>query len=178
MAFNVTEFRTSLLQDGARPNLFSVSIPFPSQIDSSTAGQVLPFLAKAASLPSSDISVVTQQYFGREFKFAGVRRFTDWRITIINDENFIIRNAFEKWLNMINSHTFNQRDPLANNPTAYTSDATVIQYSKAGPALKTYKFVGMFPTSVSDIRLNWGADEIEEFDVSFSYQYWEDDVTT
>jgi hypothetical protein len=29
MAFNVNEFRSQMIGDGARPNLFEVSMPFP-----------------------------------------------------------------------------------------------------------------------------------------------------
>jgi hypothetical protein len=48
---------------------------------------------------------VPVQYFGRELKFAGNRTFSDWTITVINDEDFTVRNAFERWMNGLNSYT-------------------------------------------------------------------------
>lgn len=179
MAFNVTEFRANLLGDGARPNLFQVSLTFPAVANSPVAGQRLSFLAKTAQLPGSTVGIAPLFYFGRELKFAGNRSFPDWSITIINDEDFNVRNAFETWMDALNSHSLNIRNPAAFNQLLYTADARVTQFSKTGLPLKTYNFVGMFPTDVSPIELDWGTnDSIEEFSVTLAYQYWEADTTT
>jgi hypothetical protein len=61
-------------------------------------------MCKTAQLPGATLGVVPVQYFGRELKFIGNRQFADWTITVINDEDFIVRNAFERWMNGINSH--------------------------------------------------------------------------
>ena len=180
MAFNVAEFRANMIGDGARPNLFSVSLVFPTIIPNSTAaGQKTTFMAKAAQLPGSSIGTVPVFYFGREMKFPGNRTFADWTLTIINDEDFVIRNGIESWMNAINSHTTNVRDNNAVNSTGYSVDANVIQYGKNGEELKRYNFVGVFPLDVAPIDLDWGSnDTIEEFSVTFAYQYWEASTTT
>ena len=103
MAFNVSEFRSNMVGDGARPNLFQVSLTFPTLVDGAvTAGQKTTFMAKAAQLPGSSLGTVTQHYFGREVKLVGNRTFANWTITVINDEDFAIRNALESWSNAIN----------------------------------------------------------------------------
>jgi hypothetical protein len=179
MAFNVTEFRANLIGDGARPNLFQVSLVFPTVANSPVAGQRISFLAKTAQLPGSTIGTVPLFYFGREMKFAGNRTFPDWSITIINDEDFNVRNAFETWMDSLNSHSLNVRNPAAFNQLLYTTEAKVTQFSKSGLPLKSYKFVGMFPTDLSPIELDWGSnDSIEEFSVTLAYQFWESDTTT
>ena len=114
------------------------------------------------------------QYFGRELKFVGNRTFADWTITVINDEDFVIRNAFERWMNGINSHNLNVRNPVALAPFGYTVDGSVTQFGKQGNSLKKYKFVGLFPTDVAAIVVDWGSnDTIEEFSVTLTYQWWE-----
>ena len=180
MAFNVAEFRANMVGDGARPNLFSVSLVFPTIANNSTAaGQKVTFMAKSAQLPGSTIGTVPVFYFGRELKFAGNRTFTDWTLQIINDEDFAIRNALESWMNAINSHSGNVRDGGAANPTNYTVDAIVTQYGKTGNELKSYKFVGLFPLDIAPIDLDWGSnDVIEEFSATFAFQYWESNTTT
>lgn len=179
MAFNVTEFRANMLGDGARPNLFQVSLTFPTVANAAVAGQRISFMAKTAQLPGSTVGTVPMYYFGRELKFAGNRTFPDWSITIINDEDFVIRNAFERWMDSLNSHGLNIRNPAAFNQLLYTTDATVTQFSKTGAPIKSYKFVGLFPTDVSPIELDWGSnDSIEEFGVTLAYQWWESDTTT
>ena len=71
MAFNVAEFRSQMTGDGARPNLFSVSLTFPSNIaNGGIAGQKVTFMAKSAQLPGSTVGTVPLYYFGRELKFA------------------------------------------------------------------------------------------------------------
>lgn len=180
MAFNVAEFRANMIGDGARPNLFAISLIFPNIVSNSVvAGQKTTFMAKAAQIPGSTISSVTVPYFGRELKFAGNRTFADWTITVINDEDFLIRNAVEDWMNNINSHVGNVRNQQALNPSNYSVDAEVIQYGKSGNELKRYKFVGLWPQDVSTIDLAWDSnDVIEEFSVTFGFQYWETETTT
>jgi hypothetical protein len=183
MAFQISDFTTRLKGDGARPNLFQVSM---SGIPISGAPDKLQFMAKSAQLPGSTLGIVPMYYFGREMKFAGNRTFADWTITIINDEDFLIRNSFESWMNSINTHETNVRTTVGGVASAggqanipYTLDALVYQYGKGGPSgdaakvIKAYNFVGMFPVDLSPIDLDWGTnDAIEEFTVTFAYQYW------
>jgi hypothetical protein len=180
MAFNVAEFRANMVGDGARPNLFQVSLTFPTLVANGVAAsQKATFMAKAAQLPGSTVGMVSVPYFGRELKFAGNRTFPDWTITVINDEDFTIRNTMESWMNSINSHAGNVRDAGASNPSSYSVDAEVIQYGKTGNELKRYTFVGVFPVDMAPIDLDWGSnDTIEEFSVTFAYQYWQSQTTT
>lgn len=174
MAFNIDGFRSQLVRDGARPNLFEVTMPFPGIVaGGGTAQQKLTFMARSAELPGSTVNVIPMQYFGREVKLSGNRTFADWTLTIINDEDFIVRNAVERWHNALNSHIGNLRNSAFQSATSYTVNADVKQYGKTGQSIKAYKFVGLFPTDISSIALDWGSnDTIEEFTVAFSYQYW------
>lgn len=186
--FNINNFRSQLTGDGARPNLFNIQIDGLASLGLSyggAAGQKLSFMAKSAQLPGSTLGMVPLYYFGRELKFAGNRTFTDWTIQVINDEDMIVRRAIEQWMSGIGSHVTNLRTlgaggVLAQNlgqPT-YTLDGIVSQYSKAGSAIKSYRIVGMFPIDIAPIDLDWGSnDTIEEFSVTFAYQWWESDTT-
>ena len=169
-----------MVGDGARPNLFQVTLTFPTiAANGSAAGQKTSFMAKSAQLPGSTVNQFPLYYFGRELKFAGNRTFTDWTLQIINDEDFVIRNSLESWMNAINSHASNVRNSGAVNPSNYSVDAIVTQYGKAGDVLKTYKFVGLFPVDIAPIDLDWGTnDSVEEFSTTFAFQYWESDTTS
>lgn len=175
MAFRVQDFRSQLNYDGARPNLFECAITFPTLVGGNGAQTQYTFMARAAQLPGSTINVVPQYYFGRELKFAGNRTFQEWTVTIINDEDFVIRDAFEKWMSGMNSHVGNLRDPsFIKGDGGYQQDGFVTQMGKVGDQLKRYKFVGMFPVDITPIELDWGAnDTIEEYAVTFAYQWWE-----
>ena len=180
MAFNISDFRSNLVGDGARPNLFSVTLVFPTIANNSAiAGQKTTFMAKAAQLPGSTIGQVPIYYFGREIRFAGNRTFTDWTLQIINDEDFVVRNSLESWMNAINSNQGNVRNSNAVNPSSYAVDATVTQYGKTGNQIKQYTFVGVFPVDVAPIDLDWGSnDAIEEYAATFAFQYWTSNTTT
>lgn len=187
MPFNVQNFRASMVADGARASLFDVQLTFPLAVGTGgsapgtfgTAQQQVTFRAKATSLPGDSITSIGVNYFGREIKLAGNRSFTDWSITVIQDEDFDLRNSFERWMSGINSHVANLRLPvMLSGDGGYQQDALVTQYGKTGDVIKQYKLVGCFPTDVSAIDLDWGADNIEEFQVTFAYQWWESPSTT
>ena len=169
MAFNVNDFKGALVGGGARNSLFYVELTTPF-------AQTLPtsrFMVKSAQIPAATLGQIDVPYFGRQIKVAGNRTFAEWTPTIINDESFEIRSAMENWSSRINAHIGNINSTGSSNPEAYKSDATVIQFSQSGQAIKSYRFVGMFPTEVSTIDLAWETEGIEEFTVTFAYDYWE-----
>jgi len=175
MSFNVNQFRSNLVYDGARPNLFEVYLAFPPQVitGSGTAQAKTTFMAKSSHLPGSTVGVVPLFYFGREVPVPGNRTFSPWTISIINDEDFLVKNAFESWMNLINSHAGNLRDPSMLDALGYSVNASVVQYGKTGNVIKQYDFIGLFPIDGSPIDLDWGAnDSIEEFTQTLQYQYW------
>lgn len=183
MAFDITQFRAQLVGDGARPNLFEVIMPFPTFARFTGAGAVgsaaqkFTFMCRTSQLPGSTLGSVPVNYFGREIKVAGNRTFPEWTVTVINDEDFVIRNSFEKWMNAINSHRGNFRARGALSNLNYSVDPVVNHFGKEdnGPIIKSMKLIGAFPIDLSPIDLDWGAnDTIEEFSVTFSYQWTED----
>jgi len=170
MAFNVDTFKSNFSDGGARPNLFSVMLTAPAGINIPNGGQ---FEVKAAQIPSATIAQVDVPYFGRQIRVAGNRTFEPWTVTIFNKENFAVRNAMEQWMQKINSHVSND---LTLEGQAYKADAIVQHFGKSATAqpIAEYKFMGLFPTEISTIELGWDTnDSIEEFTVTFAYDYWE-----
>jgi hypothetical protein len=185
----LSQFKSRLAGGGARPNLFEVSIPtFPSSIsdawgsgDQSENG-TMKFLCKAANLPASTVAQVPVPFRGRTLKVAGDRTFAPWVVTIINDEDFQLRTAFERWANVIS-----KLDDATGvtNPSSYMTDAYVQQLGRGAErfsttneggesaVLRTYKFYDIFPTEISEITLSYDdSDAIETFTVTFEVQYF------
>jgi hypothetical protein len=175
MAFSVNEIRTNLRFGGARPTLFQVQLntKFNTEL-----GSVSPFMVQGASLPGSNITPIEVGYWGRKIKVAGDRTFDDWSVTVMNDEDFKVRQILETWHNRINSVLGNLNTTGSAAPDNYKEDATVTQYGKAAGqdrsgALRSYKFVGLFPTQIGPIELSWeDNNRIETFQVNFSYDYY------
>ena len=178
----ISQFKSALSGGGARPNLFEVELTtFPSGI--SWDADKFKYLCKAAALPASNISPIDVPFRGRIFKVAGDRTIDTWTVTIINDEDFKLRRAFEAWTELIAKLDNNLG---ATQPAAYMSNATVYQLGRGATVnsttnagsdssiLAAYKFVDIFPTSVSNIDLSYDSgDTIEEFTVEFQVQSYE-----
>ena len=193
----ISAFKSKLSGGGARPNLFEVEIPsFPVAAGQNTwrtgdnqEADTFKFLCKAATLPASNVTPVEIPFRGRILKVAGDRVFDTWQISVINDENFLIRNAFETWMQGISKHS---NATGATDPNSYMTYALVHQLGRGADAgqgstgsssavsgtqitpLKTYTFFDIFPTTLSTIDLSYeNTDAIEEYTVEFQVQYWE-----
>lgn len=176
----ITDFKSALIGGGARPNLFEVEIAnLPSGI-SGWDSDNFRYMCKAAQLPGSNLGSIDVPFRGRIFKVAGDRTFDPWTVTIINDEGFRLRSAFEDWMEKISKLSNNLG---ATNPSEYMVDATVYQLGRGSTAsstsnsgsanavLATYTFESIFPTNVSPIDLSYdSSDTIEEFTVEFQVQ--------
>ena len=187
----IDDFKSRLVQGGARPNLFEVEFNFPSaigeQLSVSTVEEDLKFrmMIKGAQLPASNIAEVVVPFRGRQLKVAGDRRFDPWTITVMNDGDFNIRDAFEKWSNFI----IKVSDGSGTiNPADYQAEWTVHQLGRGAgdlmtpgeqntnqlPVLRSYRMRGCWPSAISGIELSYdSADTIEEFQVTMQVQYWE-----
>jgi hypothetical protein len=170
MAFNVNDFSGALKRGGARGSLFQVQITNPIN---GVADAQVPFFCQSAAIPAATIAAVPLSYFGRQINVAGNRTFEPWTTTIINDEDFAVRNAMEQWSNAINAFQRNVNTAGGSAPSLYKSNAQVTQYGKTGDVLRVYNFVGIFPTEVSTIDLGWEQEGVETFSVTFTYDYWE-----
>ena len=133
-------------------------------------------MCKGAQLPQSLIEEVPISFRGRILKIAGERSFEPWSVTVLNDTDFGTRDAMERWMNGINGHTTNVG---LVNPVDYQADLIVEQLDRDGTSIKRYDFRGAFPTNVGEIDLDYDtAGQIEQFVVTFAYQYWESNTTS
>ena len=127
-------------------------------------------------IPGQTISNIAVPFRGRVLNIAGDRTFNPWSVTIMNDTDFKLYRAFERWMNGINNMTDNEG---LTNPVDYQVDVFVDQLDRNGATLKSYTLRGAFPTSLDDIALSYSTNNaIEEFGCSLTYQYFETDTTT
>jgi len=185
---SIDSFKARLVQGGARPNLFEVEMDFPSGVgifDDEIENTTHRMMIKGAQLPASNIAEVIVPFRGRQLKVAGDRRFDPWTITVVNDGDFKLRQAFERWANYI----IKVSDGSGTiNPTDYFADWRVNQLGRAQtdlntrgdqsgatlPVLRRYNMKGCWPSAVSAIELSYDTqDAIEEFQVTLQVQWWE-----
>lgn len=169
MAFDINEFRAALKYGGARSSKFEIRVTNPI---TNVADQRLSLMARAAQLPASNLNMIEVFHMGRPIKVPGNRTYEDWTTTVINDEDFAIRNSIETWSNAINGFQTNIRKLPTSEQSLYKSTADVIQYSQTGQVLRTYRFIGIWPLNVATIELDWSNEAVEEFQVTWAYDYF------
>ena len=187
----ISAFKSKLIGGGARPNLFEVDVTFPTAVNLGVQGdgtgqfdsENFRFLCKTAALPGSNVTPIEVPFRGRTLKVAGDRTIEPWSVTIINDEDFSHRRAFEAWIQ--NMAQYGDHSGLTN-PNDYMGNAVVYQLGRSesnqqgtnttgenSRILAQYRFIDIFPTSISEIGLSYDSeDAIEEFTVDFQVQYY------
>ena len=181
---NVSTFLQTINQ-GIKPNMFSVDISFPGDGTgeaanfSSTDKNLTNILCKSAALPGSNLGVIEVPFRGRTVKIAGDRTFDTWTATFFADSNMEVRGLFEDWANSINSHEANTAERFLPNQgtTGYMADLFVSQLEKddqvGGSVIRTYQLHHCFPTNVSAIDLAYDSnDQISEFTVEWQYSFF------
>jgi len=173
---NINDFKAKLAGGGARNNQFKVTMPFPGY--SQVGGEIedLAFLCTTTTIPAMNVADVPVNFRGRPIYIAGDRSFDTWPITVLNDTDFKLRNAFERWQNGINNMSDNEG---LTNPADYQVDAFVDHLDRNGNTIKSYTLRGLFPITISEIGLSYApTTEIETFGVTFRYQFFESNTTT
>jgi hypothetical protein len=173
---NKHDFKATLKGGGARANQFQVTLPFPGFAAVGGETRVMSYLCQATNLPGMTLGEVDVKFRGRSLYIAGDRTFEAWTTTIMNDTDFMLRNAFERWMNEINAMSDNSG---LENPADYMVDAFVDQLDRAGQVIKSYTFRGMWPLTIANIDVAYETnDAIETFDVTYRYQFFETNTTT
>ena len=167
----IDDFKANLIGGGARANQFRVTITPPPGIAIGLDVRRSSFLAKASNLPGQTLGEIAIPFRGRNIYIAGDREFETWTTTFINDTDFMVRNAMERWINGINDTVENTG---VSSPAEYTADLFVEQLDRDDTILKSYIFRNAYPLTTAQIDV--AADTtntIEEFEVTWRYQHFE-----
>ena len=165
----IDNFKTALSHGGARPSLFKFDITTAPFTD--TAGvQNINLYCNVSAIPPLTVTPIEKQYFGRTVKIPGDIVYGDLATTVLNAEDYSIRNAIEAWMDHINSHKENKG--ISGNST-WVTDGTLTQYGKSGSILVQWEFKHMWPQTIAELPLSYDtASDIEQFDVTWAYNYY------
>ena len=167
----IDDFKANLIGGGARANQFRVTITPPPGIAIGLDVRRSSFLAKASNLPGQTLGEIAIPFRGRNIYIAGDREFETLSTTFINDTDFMVRNAIERWMNGINDTAENTG---VSSPAEYQADLFVDQLDRDDTVLKSYIFRNAYPLTAAQIDV--AADTtntIEEFEVTWRYQHFE-----
>jgi hypothetical protein len=186
--FSITKFRAAI-GTGSRPNLFKVVVTPPRTTGYDVSG--FEYLCRSGSLPSSTLGTIEiPMNAGRRLKMGGDRTFTEWTSTVLNDENYKIRSAIEKWQNDIVKINFDlgvigNRDAGVGGasgavPGGLYGSVMIYQLKEDGSSVPngSYRLVNCWPTDISQIDLSYDTtDAVEDFTVTWTYDYFENNFT-
>jgi hypothetical protein len=166
---NISDFAGQFLKGGVRPHLFEVNGSFPGF----GQDEKIPFLVKAAQLPASTVGIIEVPWRGRKVKVPGDRTFAEWTITVLADGEYKLRDKFEAWSSLINTHETNNSSEGAPLGAEIYQDWQVYSLDRKGNQIKGYNFIGCWPSEISAIDLNHETtDSLAEFTVTMQYSYW------
>ena len=169
---SINDFKANLIGGGARANQFRVTITPPPGIAIGLDVRRTSFMCKGTNLPAQELTPIEVPFRGRKIYIAGDREFAEtWTTTFINDTDFMVRNALERWSNGINDLALNTG---VIDPADYQTDLTVEQLDRDDTILKTYILRSAWPVSITAIELtSEAADALEEFECTWRYQHFE-----
>ena len=177
--FSIDTFTSKLNQGGALASLFECTVTGWSGIaDVEGSQNQWIFMCNGATLPPSTITPATVTYMGRALQIPGNRDAAQLVTNIYNDEDMEIRAVIENWMEKINGHKSNKRDSkfvkIAGGDTStYTGTLTVSQLSKdAMLPTRSYQFNNCWPSGTSEVAHSRETNEIERFDVTWQFSYW------
>ena len=174
MTLNINNFKSQLVDGGARANLFRIILNFPTYADGNV--EKASFLCRAAQIPGATVGIVEVPFRGRMLKLPGDRTFEDWTVSIYNDNEFDIHSAMVRWQDGMNGFTTNTG---FTNPETMFADLRVQQLDREENVVKEFVIEDAFPTTLGAIELNYDQQTaIEQFDVTFAYLQWSSVDTT
>ena len=171
----LSNLKGALTHGGARPSLFDITVTAPT-FSPATSFTNMATHCNVSSIPPLTLTPIERQYFGRTVKIPGDMVFGDLSTTIINSEKFSLKTVIEDWMDNINSTGSNKG--FSDSDSGYGT-VTLTQFSKTGTSLLKWEFVDAWPQTVSEIALSYDtASDIEQFDVTWAYNYYTQAVGT
>ena len=174
MAFSLSTFQGALATGGARPSLFELNITAPSTITGLDFDNVK-YFCNVSALPPLTVTPIERQYFGRTVKIPGDMVFGDLSTTIIMTEGGDERSELEIWMNEINGTVTNAMNASQVTSNGFAATVKLHQYGKDGDEspIHTVTFVDCWPSTIGEIALSYDtASDIEQFDVTWTYNYY------
>ena len=175
---SITSFKSRISRGGLRPTQFECELTLPQGNNLSYYGKYFReldkwrFLCKSVQVPSSQLTTTSVGLpAGGALKLPSSRIFEPWSVSVISDDNMLIRAMLEDWSRSCMGH---QNLYGSGQLSQLFGTAMVRQLSVDGEPVREYYLEGLYPMMIDAQDLSADAtDTISEFGVTFNYQYHE-----
>jgi len=163
--FDIDSYRSNF-QGGARQYLFYFKPLFPTGVIGADT-EVATYLVRTASLPETSSDEIMMNWQGFDYKIAGKYTYSDWNVTFNVDIDAKIQQMFHNWASLIHDPTTNKYTV----PSKYMMDQQIELLNLEGIPITKYKLFGAWPKMVGNANLDYSANDVVQFDVTFTYIY-------
>lgn len=168
--FDIDTYRASF-QGGARQYLFYYKPTFPAGVTGANT-EVATFLVRATTLPETTTEEIMLNWQGFDFKVPGKYTYADWTVTFNVDVDSKIQQMYHNWASLIHDPTTN----IYSLPAKTWADQQIELIGLEGNVMQKYKLVGAWPKMIGQATLDYSANDVLQFDVTFTYIYHTTDV--
>jgi hypothetical protein len=160
---NLYGFR-KLIDDISRPYLYMLEMP---NIDVNAIKMTA--FAASTSMPGMKLKTEEFSFQTAKVKVANGMTFNSWNVEFICDRMYSLRNKFIAWM----SQAYDPHRAAVGHPHSYKFDGVKVhQLSRTGEKIQTYQFIGLFPESISDIKMGHDMTDYTKFTVDFAYDHF------
>jgi hypothetical protein len=163
--FNIDSYR-SVFQGGARQYLFHYSPNFPRGVGKPSD---FSYLVRSTSLPEKTSEEITTNWMGNDFKIHSKTTYNDWTVSVFVDLDSEIIKQFQAWSEIMH----NPRTNLRTRHNEYMRDQHVQLLTLNGLPSIEYKIVGAWPKTIGAANVDYTANELVSFELTFTYVYHE-----
>lgn len=161
--FDINAFKANY-QDLARQYTFMIFINFPNnEMNSDT----VKYLVQSSTMPASEIEPIETNWQGHVFPLGSKQTFTDWTVTFKMDDAAKLRRSFLSWHTLIHDPETN----IHGSPMDYMVDQEIWNLNPSGDPIMKMKLVNAWPTTIGEVTLDYTANEVQTFDVTWRYLY-------
>lgn len=169
MAGSISDFKANFNKEIARPSRFDVEVPIPlGMIPYYKYARQLKFRCESAQFPGRTISTMGQKTYNIEEMFPYQTTYDKIALTFIVSSDMDEKKFFDAWLDWIN--------PSINYNFKYKQDYAVAlrinQYDMQNKLTYSVDLMDAFPTSISQMELDWSSEGYHKLTVSFEFTSW------
>jgi len=153
------------LSSPAKSYLWEVVFPNPVSGDSET----FTLRCQSASIPEKSLGVIKIEYKQTPgVKYPGKSRMPQtWPLTFVEGEDRAVSNAMSAWIDSI----VNPKTGLGS--LVVKSDIYLKLLNTDGETAQTYRMVGAYPETLTEVPLSYESETDVRYSVNFSYDRWE-----
>jgi len=167
--FQLDKFITNF-KGGLRSYMFFFIPNFPSFATINMSTNQAIYLVRSTSTPAAQFEIVQAAWQGFDYKAAGRKTFADFTVTFNCDNNAYIYKTYHKWHNEIRKTT----DGKHKLPNEYMVDQNLQLLNPTDPSNVVMEYILKYawPSNISEAQLDHAGNDITQFSVTFTYQYY------